>query len=258
MLQKSLSSSARPLVLASKHLVPSVNSSIFKGEHKRFAGSKSGKADVSHVPEPFQPYAEKFYKRGEEVEAQNNFSSTDHYFESDRNDLTGGDTTGRFKHYAIMTGPRVLWASGIRLTIMKLIGGLSASADVLALASAEVDIGNIPVGQTVTVKWRGKPVFIRHRTQGEIDSAKKDDGTDLRHPETDAQRNPTPEWAIMIGVCTHLGCVPLTGEGEWGGWFCPCHGSHYDTSGRIRKGPAPLNLEIPTYKFLTDTKLLIG
>lgn len=113
-------------------------------------------------------------------------------------------------------------------------------------------------GMSSTVKWRGKPVFIRHRTKKEIDAAVADDSQSLRDQETDAERVQKPEWVVVVGVCTHLGCVPINGAGEWGGWFCPCHGSHYDTSGRIRKGPAPLNLVVPQYKFLTDTKVLLG
>jgi len=109
------------------------------------------------------------------------------------------------------------------------------------------------------VKWRGKPVFIRNRTAAEIADAQQVDVGTLRDPETDADRVVKDQWLIALGICTHLGCVPISNAGEYNGWFCPCHGSHYDTSGRIRKGPAPLNLEVPPYKFIeNDTKLLIG
>lgn len=110
-------------------------------------------------------------------------------------------------------------------------------------------LNNVPVSFLFIVQWRGKPVFIRHRTQSEIDEANKVDIKALRDPETDQQRTKKPEWLIMLGVCTHLGCVPIGEAGDYNGWFCPCHGSHYDISGRARKGPAPLNLEVPEYDF---------
>ncbi|EAQ87583.1 hypothetical protein CHGG_04202 [Chaetomium globosum CBS 148.51] len=122
----------------------------------------------------------------------------------------------------------------------------------------EVDLAAIPEGKNVIIKWRGKPVFIRHRTAAEIDEANSINVASLRDPETDDQRVKKPEWLVMLGVCTHLGCVPIGEAGDFGGWFCPCHGSHYDISGRIRKGPAPLNLEIPTYDFSDDGKLVVG
>ncbi|TPX54727.1 quinol---cytochrome-c reductase [Powellomyces hirtus] len=135
----------------------------------------------------------------------------------------------------------------------------AASADVLALAKVEVDMASIPEGKNVILKWRGKPVFIRHRTAEEIAEANSVSLSELRDPETDADRTKKPEWLVMLGVCTHLGCVPIGEAGEYGGWFCPCHGSHYDISGRIRKGPAPLNLEVPAYDFNeADGKIVIG
>ena len=117
--------------------------------------------------------------------------------------------------------------------------------------------------RSITLKWRGKPVFIRHRTKTEIDEALRDDELDMRDPQVDSDRVQKPEYLVVLGVCTHLGCVPLgqkVGEvrGEYDGWFCPCHGSHYDSSGRIRKGPAPTNLEIPPYSFLSDDVIKIG
>lgn len=140
---------------------------------------------------------------------------------------------------------------------------MNPSADVLALATVEVDLSKIPQGSAIKVMWRGKPVFIRHRTPEEIAEAQAVPLSELRDPEPDSARVKKPEWLIMVGVCTHLGCIPLgtaAGEpkGEYGGWFCPCHGSHYDTSGRIRKGPAPSNLPIPQYTFLSDTLVRIG
>jgi ubiquinol-cytochrome c reductase iron-sulfur subunit len=136
---------------------------------------------------------------------------------------------------------------------------MNPDASVKALASTEVDISALEVGQSITVLWRGKPVFIRRRTNEEIIKAKNVKLEDLPHPETDEDRTKNnPEWLVMLGVCTHLGCVPLGDKGEYGGWFCPCHGSHYDTSGRIRKGPAPTNMEIPKYEFVDSNTIKIG
>ncbi|KAJ5832803.1 cytochrome b-c1 complex subunit Rieske [Penicillium riverlandense] len=135
---------------------------------------------------------------------------------------------------------------------------MSASADVLAQAKVEVALGAIPEGKNVIIKWRGKPVFIRHRTQDEITEAREAQWQDLRDPQSDEDRVQRPEWLVMLGVCTHLGCVPIGEAGDYGGWFCPCHGSHYDISGRIRRGPAPLNLEVPQYNFPEDETLVIG
>ncbi|HYD98181.1 MAG TPA: ubiquinol-cytochrome c reductase iron-sulfur subunit [Alphaproteobacteria bacterium] len=144
------------------------------------------------------------------------------------------------------------------------IHSMNPAADTLALASIEVDVAPIKEGQAVTVTWRGKPVFIRNRTQAEIDEARKVNLGELRDPAPDESRvRDKPQWLVLVGVCTHLGCVPLgqkttENRGEFGGYFCPCHGSHYDTSGRIRKGPAPTNLEVPPYQFAGDTVIKIG
>jgi len=129
---------------------------------------------------------------------------------------------------------------------------MSASADVLAMAKVEVSLSAIPEGKNVVIKWRGKPVFIRHRTPDEIEEANAVKVESLRDPQTDAERVKQPEWLVMVGVCTHLGCVPVGEAGDYGGWFCPCHGSHYDISGRVRRGPAPLNLEIPEYEYVSS------
>jgi ubiquinol-cytochrome c reductase iron-sulfur subunit len=154
-------------------------------------------------------------------------------------------------------------AVGAGALIWPLVDSMNPSADVLALASIEVDLSSVEEGMSITVKWRGKPVFIRHRTPEEISDAESVDVSTLRDPQTDAERVKQPQWLVMIGVCTHLGCVPLGQKpsephGDFGGWFCPCHGSHYDHSGRIRKGPAPLNLVVPDYEFVGDTTVLIG
>lgn len=152
----------------------------------------------------------------------------------------------------------MVYASGVRLALIQLVASMSASADVLALSSAEFDLSNIPVGNTITVKWRGKPVFIKHRSGDEIATEASVSLSDLRDPQADEVRAQNPEWLVCMAICTHLGCVPISNAGEFGGWFCPCHGSHYDKSGRIRKGPAPLNLEIPPYNFADGGKLVIG
>jgi len=150
-----------------------------------------------------------------------------------------------------------LTASAAKSTVHDFLSNLSASADVLALAKVEVDLGTIPLGKNMIVKWRGRPVFIRHRTPDEISEANAVSLSELRHPEADSDRTKEPEWLVMLGICTHLGCVPIGEAGEYGGWFCPCHGSHYDISGRIRKGPAPLNMEVPEYQ-INGNNLIIG
>jgi len=149
-------------------------------------------------------------------------------------------------------------AVGTGFAIWPFIDSMNPSADVLALGSKEFDLSNITKGYSKTVKWRGKPIFIKRRTEDEIAEAKAVKLEDLKHPEKDEDRAKNPEWLVMIGVCTHLGCVPLGDKGEYNGWFCPCHGSHYDTSGRIRKGPAPTNLEIPKYEFVNSGTIKIG
>ncbi|MBL8835903.1 MAG: ubiquinol-cytochrome c reductase iron-sulfur subunit [Alphaproteobacteria bacterium] len=154
-------------------------------------------------------------------------------------------------------------AVGTAVTIWPFIASLNPSADVLALASTDVNLRPVAVGQAITVTWRGKPVFVRRRTQQEIDAARAVPLGELRDPQTDQARVRRPEWMIVEGICTHLGCVPLGQKpteprGEYGGWFCPCHGSHYDTSGRIRKGPAPRNLPVPAYAFIDDNNVRIG
>lgn len=190
-----------------------------------------------------------------------NLGSYDNGMEIERVSHKPGDADKRNFTYLMAGGARLLYASAVRLAVLRFVASLSASADVLALASLEVPLAAIDEGSTVTVKWRGKPVFIRHRTPTEITAAEEVAVDTLRDPETDAQRRKAdnPDWLIVLGVCTHLGCVPLPGQGEYKGWYCPCHGSHYDTAGRIRKGPAPLNLEVPQWKFVDDgAKVLIG
>ena len=152
---------------------------------------------------------------------------------------------------------------GLGAAAVPFIASMNPSRDVLALASTEVDLSPIAVGSAVTVMWRGKPVFVRRRTAEEIQAARAVPISELPDPQPDQARVIKDEWLVMVGVCTHLGCVPLgqkpsDARGNFGGWFCPCHGSHYDTSGRIRQGPAPANLAVPEYVFTSDTQIRIG
>jgi ubiquinol-cytochrome c reductase iron-sulfur subunit len=156
-----------------------------------------------------------------------------------------------------------LAAIGTASFIWPFIDSMNPSADVLALASIDVNLSPVAVGQAITVSWRGKPVFIRHRTPEEIEAARSVNLAELPDPQPDQARVIKPEWLVVVGICTHLGCVPLGQKptdphGDYGGWFCPCHGSQYDTAGRIRKGPAPANLAVPTYAFINDTEIRIG
>lgn len=181
------------------------------------------------------------------------------------------DTGSRRDFLYVATASAGAVATGA--AVWPLINQMNPSADVQALASIEVDIADMEVGTQLTVKWRGKPVFIRRRTAEEIEAGRAVDLNDLAdntsqnlNLDRDADgsdQNRTldeaGEWLVMLGVCTHLGCVPLGGaSGDFGGWFCPCHGSHYDTAGRIRQGPAPLNLLVPKTAFLSDTVIKLG
>ena len=168
------------------------------------------------------------------------------------------------RDFLTIAGPTFA-AVGGALALWPFISQMNPDAGALALSSTEVDLAPIKEGQAITVKWRGKPVFIRHRTKKEIEEAKDVVLRTLPEPQSDAARvkKGKEAWLVIVGVCTHLGCIPKgqsVGDvrGDYSGWFCPCHGSHYDTSGRIRKGPAPANLEVPPYEFLSDTKIKIG
>ena len=151
-------------------------------------------------------------------------------------------------------------AVGAAAVAWPLISSMNPDASVLALSSTEVDLSPITEGQIITVKWQGKPVFISHRTKKEIQEAQDVKLSELPDPQPDSARvkKGHDQWLVVIGICTHLGCVPIGHEGEYHGWFCPCHGSQYDTSGRIRKGPAPLNLALPPYEFTSDKTIKIG
>jgi ubiquinol-cytochrome c reductase iron-sulfur subunit len=156
-----------------------------------------------------------------------------------------------------------LGAVGVGSVIWPFIDSMNPAKDTLALASTEVDLSPVAVGQRLTVVWRGKPVFVDHRPPEEIKKAEDVDVTELRDPQKDSERVKKAEWLVVVGICTHLGCIPLgqkstDDRGPFGGWFCPCHGSIYDTSGRVRGGPAPLNLPVPPYDFTSDTQIKIG
>jgi len=160
--------------------------------------------------------------------------------------------------YVVAGGFGLTGAYAAKSIVNQFISSWSASQDVLALAKIEIKLADIPEGKNMTFKWRGKPLFIRHRTAAEIDTESAVDPASLRDPQADAERVKDPEWLVILGVCTHLGCVPIANAGEFGGYYCPCHGSHYDASGRIRKGPAPLNLEVPYYEFPEEGMLIVG
>jgi ubiquinol-cytochrome c reductase iron-sulfur subunit len=172
-----------------------------------------------------------------------------------------GEAGTRRDFQDLLTGATA--AVGTAAMIWPLVDSMNPSADVLALGSIGVDLSGIEEGMRITATWRGKPVFIDHRPPAEIEEARSVDVSELRDPQTDEERTLKPEWLVVIGICTHLGCVPLgqganDTRGEFGGWFCPCHGSVYDTSGRIRQGPAPTNLIVPPYQFTSDDVLQIG
>jgi ubiquinol-cytochrome c reductase iron-sulfur subunit len=154
-------------------------------------------------------------------------------------------------------------AVGVGVVTWPFIASMNPARDVLALSSTEVDLEPVAVGQAITVVWRGKPVFVKHRTAQEIQQARATPMSELKDPQADQQRVVRDPWLVVVGICTHLGCVPLGQKptdphGNYNGWFCPCHGSHYDTSGRIRLGPAPANLAVPGYSFTSPTQIRIG
>ena len=169
-----------------------------------------------------------------------------------------GHDEGKTRRDFLYIATGALGAVGAAAVAWPLIDQMNPSADVLALSSTEVDLSAIAAGQSITVLWRGNPVFVRHRTPKEIKEAEDVNMADLRDPQADKDRVMKPEWLIISAVCTHLGCVPIANQGAYGGFFCPCHGSVYDTSGRIRQGPAPANLPLVPYTFIDDTHVRIG
>lgn len=172
-----------------------------------------------------------------------------------------GDGETRRDFLSLVTGSFV--AIGVGSLVWPFISSMNPAGDVLALSTTEVDLSPIAAGSAVTVVWRGKPIFVRHRTPKEIQEARATPLSQLPDPQADQDRVKRDQWLVLVGVCTHLGCVPLgqkptDTKGDYDGWFCPCHGSHYDSSGRVRRGPAPANLAVPDYAFMTDTQIRIG
>jgi ubiquinol-cytochrome c reductase iron-sulfur subunit len=176
--------------------------------------------------------------------------------------VTMGHDGGTRRDFLILSAS-ALAAVGAAVTVWPFVDSLNPAADTLALSTTEVDLAPVQAGQRLTVAWRGKPVFIDHRPPAEIKAAQDVDVASLRDPQPDSERVKKPEWLVIVGVCTHLGCIQLGNKpgddrGPFGGWFCPCHGSIYDTSGRIRQGPAPFNLAVPPYEFTSATAIKIG
>ncbi len=192
-------------------------------------------------------------------------------------DLSSSTADGSSRRDFIVIAAQAFAGVGGAMALWPFISQMNPDASATALASTEVDLSPVKEGQAITVMWRGKPVFIRNRTKQEVDTAKavkpnelvdtaaRNDALPATAPATDANRTKKghENWLVLVGICTHLGCIPkgqsmADAKGDFGGWFCPCHGSHYDTAGRIRKGPAPRNLDVPPYEFVSDTKIKIG
>lgn len=175
----------------------------------------------------------------------------------------GADGSGETRRDFLKLTTGAFAAVGVGVVVWPFIHSMNPARDVLALSSTEVDLAPIAAGQAVTVMWRGKPVFVRNRPPEEVQGARATPLSELKDPQPDQARVQRDQWLVVLGVCTHLGCVPLgqkssDPKGDYNGWFCPCHGSHYDTSGRIRRGPAPLNLAVPEYTFTSPTQIRIG
>ncbi|CAF0776837.1 unnamed protein product [Didymodactylos carnosus] len=186
----------------------------------------------------------------------------DYYRRKDRRDPNksyrdSGDATSPFSYLAPM-GIAITSAMVAKYSIRTIVDYVGPAKDILAVAKIEIPLDGVPEGKNVVFEWRGKPVFVRHRTPEEIMREQGVDVSQLRHQQADGDRVKKPEWLIVIGICTHLGCIPVANAGDFGGYYCPCHGSHYDASGRVRKGPAPLNLEVPEYKFKDENTIVIG
>nr|CAF03601.1 ubiquinol-cytochrome C reductase iron-sulfur subunit [Polytomella sp. Pringsheim 198.80] len=236
---------------AFKNCVPSV--SAFHGDVSNLCCAFDNKKERSVPQMSFRTFA------SESITSKLSVTPT-HKIEYDEHSHSrkAPGTEGRPFAYLVLTGGRFVYASAARLAIIKVLMTLSAAADTMALSSLEVDLSTIEEGSTVTVKWRGKPVFIRYRTEAEIARAAADDVASMKDIQKDVDRTINPKYLVIIGICTHLGCVPIAGAGNYDGWFCPCHGSHYDISGRIREGPAPFNLEVPQYRYTAEQKIIIG
>ncbi|XP_032876286.1 LOW QUALITY PROTEIN: cytochrome b-c1 complex subunit Rieske, mitochondrial-like [Amblyraja radiata] len=170
----------------------------------------------------------------------------------------GSSDTRKGFSYLLTGTTAVMGAYAAKSVITQFITSMSVSADVLALSKIEVKLGDIPEGKNMTFNWRGKPLFVRDRSPKDVESEQAVSLAKLRDPQLDSDRVKDPQWMILIVVCTHLGCVPIANAGEYGGYYCPCHGSHYDASGRIRKGPAPQNMEVPPYEIVSEDLVVVG
>lgn len=223
-----------------------------------FSVNKSFRHKTALTAQPVRYYStqigtEKSLKRNELPEAVQRLvdtaPKTGYHGDNISEYLKEGDYDKRQFAYFVANSSRFVIAAGLRLAILRFLYSWSAAADVLAVSKIEVDVSNVPKGKTITVTWRGKPVFIKHRTEDEMKSLSETDLSTLKDPQADSERTKNDEWSVLLAICTHLGCVPVTDAGIMNAFFCPCHGSHYDASGRIVKGPAPLNLEVPKHQF---------
>lgn len=158
----------------------------------------------------------------------------------------------------VFLGLAITSAYMAKYIVRDIVAYVGPAKDVMSLAKVEISLEAVPVGKNAVFEWRNKPIFVRHRTPEEIAREEGVNVSQLRHPQQDAERVQKPEWLIVIGICTHLGCIPIANAGDFGGYYCPCHGSHYDASGRVRKGPAPLNLDVPQYVFKDESTVIIG
>lgn len=217
---------------------------------------KSTLSSTLKLTEPIKIF-KRFYSKNYRISSSRDETIAVPSFEGKLRESNDPETNRQFS-YLMVGGSTVLGGIAAKSTVFNFLSTWGASSEALALSQVEIDLSPIPVGKSVIMKWRGKPIFIRHRSAEEIEEANAVPLGELRDPQPDSDRAKRPEWIIMVGVCTHLGCVPLANSGLYNGWYCPCHGSHYDVSGRIRKGPAPLNMEVPLYKFIDNTTVLIG
>ncbi|XP_049429394.1 cytochrome b-c1 complex subunit Rieske, mitochondrial-like [Epinephelus fuscoguttatus] len=239
-----MSIAARPGVLspymqATKHIVKRL---VSPGAKDAVSASAAGGIRLSHTDIKIPDFSD--YRRPEVVDP--NKSSQD------------SSESRRAFSYLVTGATTVVGVYAAKTVVTQFVSSMSASADVLALSKIEIKLSDIPEGKNMTFKWRGKPLFVRHRTEKEIATEAAVNIAELRDPEHDKDRVLNPSWVIVLGVCTHLGCVPIANAGDYGGYYCPCHGSHYDASGRIRKGPAPLNLEVPFYEFPDEDTVVVG
>jgi ubiquinol-cytochrome c reductase iron-sulfur subunit len=190
------------------------------------------------------------------------FPNMDEYRKSSTKDPTkrniDTEDSRKMMHYLSYGIGGMIGMYTAKAVVVNLVEYKSPPRDQLALAAIEINLADIPEGKSATFMWRGKPCFVRHRTQEQVDIERSVPMSELRDPQKDEDRVQKPEWLVVIGICTHLGCVPIAYKGDFNAYYCPCHGSHYDNSGRIRKGPAPNNLEVPEHEFTADGKLVIG